>query len=134
MPIDVQFKVSNYKKVAEVARRLAGGETYRGYIRDTVTGALQDLTNYAQNITHKETGLLASALTWEYNSHSMRGRLYISPRYVRAQGSTLQWANVYGVYEHDRGGDHAFFERTLRERAPFTAARELNANVRAFDF
>jgi hypothetical protein len=132
--IDLQFKIGNYARVARLAKELAGGEKYRGYIRDTITGALKDITDYTKSITHKETGLLSSAITWEYNSHSMQGRLFISPRYVRAVGNRLHFAWIYGAYEHARGGDHAFFQRAMNERVPYTAARELSAHIRTFDF
>lgn len=132
--IDLQFRVSGHDRVARLAKELAGGTKYRGYIRDAIVGALQDLTTYAKSITHKETGLLASAITFEYNTSSMVGRLFISPRYVRASGNRLHFAWIYGSFEHARGGEHAFFERTVQERGPFTVARELNAKIRTFDF
>jgi hypothetical protein len=134
MTIDLQFRVTNYERVARLARELAGDRKYRGYIRDTITGALKDLTDYTKSVTHRETGLLASAITWEYDSHAMTGRLFISPRYVRAAGMQLHWAWIYGAFEHARGGDHAFFDRAMQERVPYTAARELRANIRTFDF
>jgi hypothetical protein len=132
--LDLQFRVSGYDRVARLARELAGGQKYRGYIRDAIVGALQDLTNYAKSIAHKETGLLASAISYEYNTSSMVGRLFISPRYVRASGNRLHFAWIYGSFEHARGGEHAFFERTMNERSAFSVARELNARIRTFDF
>lgn len=135
MPIDIHFKVANYARVAKVAKQLSDGKTYRGYIRDTIQASLQDLRDYTSSIVHKETGTLSRGIEWQYDSTLMRGRLLIAPWAIKVSGrETLQWAQVYGVFEHRRGGEHAFFQRAMRERAPHTAARELQANIRTFNF
>lgn len=77
---------------------------------------------YAVSITH----------VWKYlggglrASHRIRmesgtrGRVYIDPTSVNPRG---QRPAEYGIYEHARGGSHAFYERTVDEQGP-TIARE----------
>jgi len=80
---------------------------------------LERMCKYASKITHIYTGLLARSHRWEYNSHTMKGRIFIDQRAVRRQGfTTVAWPKVYGPYEHGRGGSHAFYERTYREAGP----------------
>ena len=42
----------------------------------------------------------------------MTGRIYIDPRAVNPRG---QKPSVYGFYENKRGGEHAFYDRTVEE-------------------
>ena len=129
----IEFKVGNYARVSKAARELSNGERYRGYFKAVMTAALQDLAAYVSSITHKETGTLASGIIWTYDTYSKKGRVFIAPWAIKVAGNKLQWANVYGLYEHRRGGSHAFFARGMAERAPSTFARELDAHIRMFD-
>lgn len=66
---------------------------------------------YVISITHVDTGALRA-------SHRMlvgpaRGSIYLSP--VGANPRTGQRPAEYGVYEHARGGEHAFYDRTSAE-------------------
>lgn len=93
--------------------------------------AIRDATaeghRYAVSITHvwnrgenpRGGGLKAShrmAVT------ETRGQVFIDPHSVNPRG---QKPSVYGPHEHARGGSHAFYERTERERGPRIAARAL---------
>lgn len=134
MPLDIQFKTSNYEKLRAAVLAINDGERYRGYMKDTITRALADLRDYVREITHRETGTLAESHQWEYDSHLMKGRLYIAPWMLKLHGHRVQWPYVYGPYEHARGGTHAFYERAMSEKAPFTVIREMNANIRMFEW
>ena len=129
---DLSFELivsaTNYPRIRQALETMAGQKWYRGIVKDTATAALQDWALYAKKITHKLTGLLSESFVWEYDSHSQKGRLFINPRIVRRQGrNTLAWPHVYGVFEHDRGGSHAFFSRTMSARG----SKVLEAGMRA---
>jgi hypothetical protein len=49
----------------------------------------------------------------EIKEREATGRIYIDPTAVNPRG---QRPEEYGVYEHARGGSHAFYERTIKER------------------
>lgn len=65
--------------------------------------AVKDLRDYAERITHRVSGKLAT-------SHRVADfRVYTSI--------------PYAGHEHDRGGSHAFYTRTVEERWPENARR-----------
>jgi len=51
----------------------------------------------------------------------LEGRIYIDPSSINPV--TRQKPSVYGIAEHARGGSHAFYERTERERGRAIASR-----------
>jgi hypothetical protein len=108
-------RVTGYEPLKRKLTVLSNKEYYRGLFRDELSKLLQHGAYYAATITHKETGHLAASHTWEYDSHRMRGRIFIDRRVAYARGSTVQWPVIYGVYEHARGGSHAFYDRTYKE-------------------
>ncbi len=113
----LELTARNYDRVRAAISKMADHAWYRGIIRDTAQDVLQDWARYASSITHKLTGQLAGAITWDYDSHRSEGHVYINERIVYRTGrATLRWPKIYGKFEHDRGGSHAFFDRTLRDR------------------
>lgn len=81
-------------KIAQAIKRLTTG-THR----------------YAVGITHVDTGSLRASHRMEVSND--RGRIYISPSAVNPRSK--QRPAVYGVYEHQRGGSHAFYKRAVDE-------------------
>lgn len=71
------------------------------------------LHRYAVSITHVDTGSLRASHRMMIDWSQTRGRVYISPSARNPR--SFQKPSVYGVYEHDRGGSHAFYERTANE-------------------
>lgn len=66
---------------------------------------------YTVTITHVDTGALRASHRMEVTG--ARGRIYIDPASVNPK--TGQRPSRYGVYEHARGGVHAFYQRTQDE-------------------
>ena len=112
------LNVGEWNRAKEALAFINGGESYRGMFRDTLPGILEDLAAYARKITHIETGTLAGSHTWEYDTYRTRGEVFISPRAFHVSGSRILYAKEYGFFEHWRGGSHAFYERTWKERGP----------------
>jgi hypothetical protein len=109
--------VSDFYRARQAIAMANDSKTWRGMFKDVIEEALEDLTHYAASITHRETGNLAESHMWSYDSHRMKGQIFINPRSVWLQGnSTIRWPKIYGPYEHARGGSHAFYERTMKER------------------
>lgn len=91
--------------------------------------ALADLHRYAVSITHvwiyKGGALRAShrvGLVENVDAGTARGSIFIDPNAVNPRG---QRPEEYGVYEHARGGDHAFYERTRIEHGPAAMGRAM---------
>ena len=109
----LSVKLTNYY---EVRRKLEEKDRiYRGAFRDTIKHMLMVMRNYAQFITHRETGTLAASHDIEYNARALSGYIYPSDDRPKLRGRSVQYPSEYGVYEHARGGSHAFYERTLNE-------------------
>jgi hypothetical protein len=58
----------------------------------------------------------------EVSPSYLRGSIYIDPSATNPQGRR---PFDYGPYEHARGGEHAFYDRTLSERGDSTMERML---------
>jgi len=114
----VEINQAEFYRARKAITMLNSGKTYRGMFRDAITTQLNYLTWYARRITHKMSGVLALAHTWKYDSYRTRGVIFINPNVSWMQGrSVIRRPYVYGVYEHNRGGSHAFYARTVREAA-----------------
>lgn len=90
------------------------------------------LQRYAVGITHVDTSALRAShrMRMEFSSSDAIGEIYIDPsaRNPRSGKRTAE----YGPYEHARGGDHAFYERTYNEegdRALALASAVLEAGL-----
>ena len=76
---------------------------------------IKDLTisahRYAVSITHVLTGSLRASNRMELKG--LRGRIYLDSQAVNPRSG--QKPAVYGFYENKRGGEHAFYDRTVDE-------------------
>lgn len=99
-----EVQTANSEMIA--ALQPAGG-LGRGIRAGTVAGH-----RYAAAITHVVSGTLRAAHRMEVTA--LRGRIYIDPT-ARNPRSGARAAD-YGPIEHARGGEHAFYERTVREQ------------------
>ena len=68
------------------------------------------LHRYAMSVTHVDSGELKGA--HRVRMAGTRAEIYLDPDAVNDYG---QRPAEYGVYEHDRGGSHAFYRRTVDE-------------------
>ena len=75
-----------------------------------VKGATTAAHRYAASITHVDTGALKGAHAMRIRGR--RGEIYINPGASRSDGRRPA---IYGPYEHERGGYHAFYARTVKE-------------------
>lgn len=75
---------------------------------------------YAVAITHVDTGALRASQRMEVDDRALRGRVFIDQTARNPVSGSL--TAVYGVAEHARGGEHAFYERVIDERAEAIAA------------
>lgn len=81
-----------------------------GPLERVVGYAATRLHRYAVGITHVDSGELKGA--HRVRMAGTRAEIYIAPDAANDHG---QRPAEYGVYEHERGGDHAFYRRTVDE-------------------
>jgi hypothetical protein len=95
---------------------------------------VRDVTIYAHRhgvaITHVDTGTLKAGHRMQVRG--LRGRIYIDPGAINPRSH--QRAAVYGIYEHERGGEHAFYDRVGREVGPEIERRYSQYLVRAVTY
>ncbi len=83
-----------------------------------VQDAVIALHRYAVSITHvgkyEGGGALKSSHRMEVTG--LEGLVYIDPNSISPRrGTRKQKPVIYGVYENARGGEHAFYDRTVEE-------------------
>lgn len=112
----MRFTISGESRVAEALRM--GEEATRAGFTTPLGRLIQhvsmDVHTYSRGITHKITGALARSERLDYvtGMDEVIGSITLDPmvRNPESGGHPVE----YGEYEHARGGDHAFFERTFR--------------------
>lgn len=81
-----------------------------GAFGEAIREATVQLQRYAIGLTHVDTGALKSSHRMEVKN--LYGRIFLDPGAVNPHG---QRPARYGPFEHDRGGEHAFYDRTVEE-------------------
>lgn len=97
-------------------------------VADKMRAGVTVLHRYAVAQTHVDTGALRAS-----HRISVEGpaqfRIHLSSSVVNPRSGTKP--AVYGVYEHARGGSHAFYELTVRSQGAAVAKRITNDIVRS---
>jgi len=128
--LQIVIDTPNFYRARDAIALANGGKTYRGMFRDLISGVLKTSEVYAKSITHKESGELARAITWKYDSHRMKGSVYVgSGAAWHSSRGVIRVPAIYGIYEHARGGSHAFMKRTFEERTKQFGFLELRMAV-----
>ena len=113
-----EVQARNNRRIAALQPKGAAGEAARD--------AIIALHRYATQITHvgkyEGGGALKSSHRMEVDG--TEGKVYIdhgsvSPRRTKRRAKLV----VYGVYENARGGEHAFYDRTVDEIGEQGSAR-----------
>ena len=90
-------------------------EGLRGtYLIGAIERATEEARKYAASVTHVDTGSLQGAHETEIDSARNVGYVQISQSARNPESNTPPFE--YGVYEHERGGAHAFYQRTVDDR------------------
>lgn len=82
-----------------------------GALGKAVKAATLHLHRYAVDITHVWTGALRASHHIAYGGGAT-AEIYIDPGAIRGDGAR---PSAYGPAEHDKGGSHAFYARTVAE-------------------
>jgi len=109
--MQMQMTIEGIQEVmARNERRIATMQT-GGEAEDAVRDAVIQLHRHAVQITHVDTGSLKASHRMEVDD--LEGMIYIDPESRNPRGGKRP--AEYGIYEHDRGGEHAFYDRTVAE-------------------
>ncbi len=118
MTYDPKISIEGIQEaMAKNNRRIAALKP-NGASEEAVREAIITLHRYAVQITHvgKYTGGGALKSSHRMDVQGLEGKVYIDPSSVSPRrGSAKQMPVIYGVFEHARGGEHAFYDRTIAE-------------------
>ena len=107
------MNVQGLRDAQEALRRLERYVSAQGGMQRVLGDAALRAHRYAVSITHIDTGALKSAHRVRFARN--RAEIYIDPGTRNERG---EMPSQYGIEEHDRGGSHAFYERTISEAGP----------------
>lgn len=111
-----EVQARNLKRIAAMQPSGAAGEA----VRDAIVAlhryavAITHVGKYQRNGTTVGGGSLRAAHRMELEGLS--GMVYIDPSAKNPRSKTKPVE--YGVYENERGGEHAFYDRTINEEGP----------------
>jgi hypothetical protein len=106
----VQGQREAVEAVQRIERQITGAAPG---LSQAVGRAAEHAMRYAREISHIDTGELQGSHRARYVG-SKRAEVYVDPSVTNIKGKK---PGVYSVYEHARGGDHAFYARTVNEEA-----------------
>jgi hypothetical protein len=116
--MSIRAEIKGIQQAQRRNQRMIANLRPEGKVGRMIQLALTDLHRYEVSITHVDTGTLRAA-------HRMRmlggrGEIFISPLAVNPRNKGR--ASVYGAVENERGGSHAFRDRTIDERGEYAVA------------
>ena len=115
MSITASVRVEGDGRVIADLNRAAKAIDARGDLGDITLLMAGLALNYASSITHQDTATLWDSYILDTSELQSRNRVYIhiDPSVSNPHGHRPV---RYGPHEHNRGGQHAFFDRTVNER------------------
>lgn len=114
--MSTEFEIKGIQEAqADNAKRIAALKP-QGELGQIIKDQTIAAHRYAISITHVITGSLRASHRMELKG--LRGRIYLDPGAVNPR--TKQKPSIYGFYENKRGGEHAFYDRTVEEYADKT--------------
>lgn len=123
----LRYSIEGLQAAQAAVARAAAAAKPSGALGTAVQQATVSLHRYAVGVTHVDTGSLRASQ--HLTVARTRGEIYLSPgaRNPRSGNRPAE----YGVYEHKRGGTHAFYERTVNEHGQAALNAAGQAVVRA---
>lgn len=110
--------------INEIVEQMRGQGSLGTGISSVTRGALA----YAKEITHVVTGGLQGAHRGTIElTEQPRGIIFIDPSSINPVGERPY---IYGPKEHGKGGDHAFYARTVAERGQELVVRGVNEMIK----
>jgi hypothetical protein len=112
------------RDIDKIVQEMRGSGLLGTAVQYVTRGALA----YAKQITHVITSGLQTAHRGTIDlANEPRGVIFIDPSSVNSMG---QRPYIYGQKEHARGGEHAFYARTVAERGQALIVQGVNEMVK----
>ncbi len=109
---DVKLSITGLQQAQQRNLRAIAALSPSGALGRAIKLGTVEAHRYAVAITHVDTGSLKASHRIELTND--RGRVFIDPAAVNPRrGRPVE---DYAIWEHRRGGTHAFYERVVSER------------------
>ena len=117
-----QITIEGIEQVLERNQKRIAALQPEGKAGEAVRDAVLSLQRYAISITHVGQYPGGGALRSSHRAEveGLEGKVYIDPGARSPRSKTPP--REYGVYENARGGEHAFYDRTVSEQGPTVVA------------
>lgn len=112
MTINVRMTITGIQEAQAENNRVIASLQPSGALGRAVQYGTAAAHRAAVGMTHVDTGALRASHRMEVTG--LRGRVYIDPSARNPR--SRQRTETYGPYEHERGGTHAFYQRTIDEQ------------------
>lgn len=116
MTFDINLSITGIQEAQDDNVRLIAALEPTGALGEGLRFVVAGSHRHAVAITHVDTGSLRAAQRMEMELARLFGEIYIDSAAVNPRSRVKP--EEYGVYEHNRGGSHAFYDRTIREVGP----------------
>ena len=124
----LRVRIANYASLRRELSRFQ--EIQRGAFSELTKDVLGELRDYAEAITHRRSGTLASSHRVYFDSSHQRGYVAPDPTFAADRGRGRQQSvEEYAAYEHNRGGSHAFYDRAISEYGNSAVLRGITVYV-----
>jgi hypothetical protein len=127
----ISTDVQGYAELQAALDKVAAAVKPSGALGEGVKRTTQRLYKHAIGITHVDTGTLASSHRWQYaeESGSPRGVVFVEDSLRNPKSK--QAVGRYAPIEEGRGGQHAFYARTVAEEGDAAAGEGINVVLEA---
>ncbi len=109
--IDNSTMIGDIQKIQMFQRHILEQIQPQGAYGKAIKGMAVLGQNYAMRVTHVDTGALKN--THMVEVEGLQGSIHIDPYARRGDGRSPA---QYGPHEHNRGGGHDFYKRTVDEQ------------------
>lgn len=116
----MKFDIGGIQEVQEANLKTIAALRPRSVFGEAIKGAMIEAHRYAVQITHVISGALKASHRMEMK-RGLQGRIFVDPNSPPPRNNGTKPAE-YAVYEHARGGSHAFYGRTVSEHGHKSAA------------
>lgn len=112
MPFDPKLTITGLQEAQAANNRRIAALKPSGAFGRAIQYATTAAHRYAIAETHVDTGALRASHRMEISG--LRGRVFIDPGAANPRSGRL--TSLYGFYEHERGGSHAFYANVVATR------------------
>lgn len=126
---DYSIKIQGFERTQAAMLRAVEAVQPTGELGAAVKEALFMVQAYAAEISHEDTGTLSRSHLIQY-AGAGSGFVYPSPYNINPKSHKAP--SYYAIYEENRGGGHAFYQRTVSERGQAILTKAAQHIIKAF--